>query len=94
MVPRKGAKPSRKGNHSEGTPGRDTSGVKHHTQTPFLNIDTFTHWYRIKNIARVRVNRDSCMALLGSGAQINTFTPEFIETHSLDVGPLTDLMGR
>ena len=34
------------------------------------------------------------MALLGNGAQINTVTPEFIETHSLDVGPLTDLMGR
>ena len=34
------------------------------------------------------------MALLGNGAQINTVTPEFIETHSLDVGLLIDLLGR
>ena len=34
------------------------------------------------------------MALLDSGAQINTIMPGFIENHSLDVGPLSDLMGR
>ena len=34
------------------------------------------------------------MALLENGAQINTTMPEFIETHSLDVGPLSDLIGR
>ena len=46
-----------------------------------------------QNVARVRVNRDSCMALLDNGPQINTIMPEFIETHSLDVGPLSDLIG-
>ena len=32
------------------------------------------------------------MALLDNGTQINTITPEFIENHSLDVGPLSDLI--
>ena len=34
------------------------------------------------------------MALLGNGMQINTFTPNFVESHSLEVGPLSDLVGR
>ena len=46
-----------------------------------------------KNIATVWVNRQSCMALLDKGAQINTIIPGFIENHSLDMGPLLDLMG-
>ena len=33
------------------------------------------------------------MALLNNGAQINTITPSFIKTHSLEVGPLSDLVG-
>ena len=34
------------------------------------------------------------MALLDNGAQINTITPCFVEEHSLNVGLLTDLVGR
>ena len=34
------------------------------------------------------------MALLDNGAQINTITLGFVENHSLDVGPLSDLVGR
>ena len=34
------------------------------------------------------------MALLDNGVQINTITPSFIEEHSLNAGPLTDLVGR
>ena len=34
------------------------------------------------------------MALLDNGAQINTITPSFIEEDSLNVGPLSDLVGR
>ena len=33
------------------------------------------------------------MALLDNGAQINTITPNFVEIHSLEVGPLSDLVG-
>ena len=46
-----------------------------------------------KNVAKVRVNRESCMALLDKGAQINTIMPSFVENHSIDVGPLSDLVG-
>ena len=32
----------------------------------------FSNWYGVKNIAKVRINGESCMALLDNGAQINT----------------------
>ena len=63
-------------------------------QTPFLNADPFQQWYGVENVARVRVNGESCMALLNNGAQINTIMPSFVKTHSLEVGPLSDLIGR
>ena len=47
-----------------------------------------------QNVARVRVNRESCMALWDNGMQNNTIIPGFIENHSLDIGPLSDLIGR
>ena len=34
------------------------------------------------------------MAFLDNGRQINTVMPGFIENHSLDIGPLSDLIGR
>ena len=33
------------------------------------------------------------MALLDSGAQVNTITPRYVNEHSLQVGSITDLMG-
>ena len=33
------------------------------------------------------------MALLDNGAQVNTITPRYMNEHSLQVGPITDLMG-
>ena len=33
--------PSREGSHAEGAPRQDTQGVRHHTQTSFLNPDPF-----------------------------------------------------
>ena len=47
-----------------------------------------------QNVARVRVNRESCMALLDNGTQINTITLGLINNYSLDMGPLSDLVGR
>ena len=86
--------PSRKGDHAKGTPRWDAQGIGHCMQTPFLNPNPFHQWYGIENVARVRVNGESCMALLDNGTQINTITPGFVENHSLDVGPLSDLVGR
>ena len=34
------------------------------------------------------------MALLDNGAQINTITPGFFKECSLNIGPLSDLVGR
>ena len=33
------------------------------------------------------------MALLDNGSQVNTITPRYINEHSLQVAPITDLMG-
>ena len=33
------------------------------------------------------------MALLDNGAQVNTIMPRYVRDHSLQVGPVTDLMG-
>ena len=47
----------------------------------------------MENIAKVRINRESCMALLDNGVQVNTITLRYVKEHSLPVGPITDLMG-
>ena len=65
MVPEKGAwtpqvKVAKPKAPQEGTP----KAVGHHTQTPFLNPSPFHQWYGIENVARVRINGESCMALL------------------------------
>ena len=44
-------------------------------------------------MARVKINGESCMALLDIGAQVNTIMPKYVSNHSLQVGPITDLMG-
>ena len=46
-----------------------------------------------KNVARVRINGESCMAILDNGAQINTITPTYVSDHSLQVGLITDPIG-
>ena len=47
----------------------------------------------MENVAKVKINGESCMALLDNGAQVNTITPRYVKEHSLSVGPITDLMG-
>ena len=67
--------------------------MKSTSQTPFLNPDPFQQWYGIENVAKVKINGESCMALLDNGAQVNTITPRYVKEHSLQEGPITDLMG-
>ena len=67
--------------------------MKPPSQTPFLNLDPFQQWYRIENVAKVKINGESCMTLLDNGAQVNTIMPRYVNEHSLQVGPITDLMG-
>ena len=47
----------------------------------------------MENIARMKINGESCMALLDNGAQVNTIMLKYISNHSLQVGPITNLMG-
>ena len=86
--------PSSQGNQAKSTPGRDAQGIGSHTQTPFLNPNPFLWWYGVKNIAKVRINRESCMALLDNDVQISIIMLNFIKEHSLNVGPLSYLVGR
>ena len=44
-------------------------------------------------MAKVKINGESCMALLDNGAQVNTIMLRYVKEHSLQVGPITDLMG-
>ena len=74
-------------------PEGGSGGIKTTSQTPFLNPDPFQQWYGIENIAKVKINGESCMALLDNGAQVNTIMPRYVSNHSLQVGPITDLMG-
>ena len=57
--------------------------MKSPLQTPFLNLDPFPQWYEIENVAKVKINGESCMALLDNGAQVNTIIPRYINEHSL-----------
>ena len=86
--------PSSQGSQAKGNPEGDTLDIGHCTQTPFLNPNPFHRWYGTKSIPKVRVNGVSCMALLDNSTQINTITPDFVKSCSLEVGPLSDLVGR
>ena len=57
-----------------------------------MNLDPFQHWYGVESIAKVKINGESCKALLDNGAQINTITPNYVKNHSLEMGPITDLI--
>ena len=90
----KGSLDPSKGNkcHKE-PPEGGSEGIESSSQTPFLNLDPFQHWYGIENVVKVRINGESCMALLDNGVQVNTITLRYVKEHSLQVGPITDLMG-
>ena len=47
----------------------------------------------MENVAKVRINGESCMALLDNGVQVNTIILRYVKEHSLPVGLITDLMG-
>ena len=50
------------------------------------------HWSGPENIAQAKIDDESSWALLDSGSTINTVNSEFIKAHSLDVGPLSNLV--
>ena len=44
-------------------------------------------------MAKVKINGESCMALLDNSVQVNTIMPRYVKEHFLQVGPITNLMG-
>ena len=44
-------------------------------------------------MAKVKINGESYRGLLDNGAQVNTITLRYVREHSLQVGPIADLMG-
>ena len=44
-------------------------------------------------MAKVKINGESCIALLDNGAQVNTITLRYVKEHSQQVGLITNLMG-
>ena len=71
-----------------------TQDVEQCTQAPFLNPDPFQQWYGLENVAKIRINGETCMALLDNGMQLNTIMSHYVRSNSLEVGPITDLVGR
>ena len=59
-----------------------------------MNLDPFQHWQRAENVAKVKINGENCKDLLDNSAQINTITPNYVRNHSLEMGPITDLIGK
>ena len=85
--------PTDNSQHIKEPPNRGSQGIKLPQQTPFLKPDPSQCWHWVENIARVRINGESCMALLDNGTQINTIMPKYVSDHSLQVGPITNLLG-
>ena len=46
----------------------------------------------MENIAKVKINGESCMALLDNSTQVNTITLRYVKEHSLPMGSITNLM--
>ena len=86
---KKGAHTSNNSQCIKELPDGGSWGIK----PPFLNPDPFHCWHLDKNVARVRINGESCMALLDNGTQINTIMPKYVSDHSLEMGSITNLLG-
>ena len=95
MALKKGAQaPSDESNHANDAPRGSAQGVEQCTQTAFLNPGPFQQWHRVENVAKVKINGESCMALLDNGMQINTIMPTYVKRCSLKVGLITNLVGQ
>ena len=93
MALRKGAwTPQMKMTMPKNPQGGGSQGITQPKQTPFLNPDPFQYWHGAENVAKVKINGENCEALLDSGMQINTITSNYMKNHSLEMGPITDLI--
>ena len=74
-------------------PRRRLKRCKHNLTDSLLESRPFQQWYRIENIDKVKINGESCMALLDNGTQVNTIMLRYVSNHSLQVEQITYLMG-
>ena len=76
---------------STGIPRWGSQGLKTSQKVPFLNCIPLNWWSRPENIAWVWIDGESSCTLMDSGSTINALTPDFMEVHLWDVGPLSIL---
>ena len=62
-------------------------------KTPNLNPDVMSHWIRCDIITWCKIEDDSCLALLDTGATINVINADYARMLDLPMGPLSDLRG-
>ena len=60
-------------------------------KTPDLNPDVISHWIRHDTITWCKIEDDSCLALLDTGATVNVITADYARMLDLPMGPLSDL---
>ena len=84
--------PSDEDDNAQEPPG-GSQGITQPKQTLFLNPDPFQYWHGVENVAKVKINRESCKAVLDNDLQINTITPNYVKNHWMEMGPITDLIG-
>ena len=72
---KKGGQTSEVGSHPTGYSKKHLPGVKMFWKAPFLNPNPLMHWSAPENIAWVRINGESCWALLDSGSTKHAVTP-------------------
>ena len=88
---RREAGPSETSSWWTGIPRQCSQVSETSQEVPFLNPNSLNWWSRPQNIAQVWIDCESSWAFLDSGLTINAVTPEFVEVHSLDFGPFSDL---
>ena len=59
---------------------------------PLLHPDPLACWCGPENIVWVGIDNESSWALLDNGSMISAVSPKFVEAHSLDVCPLSNLV--
>ena len=60
-------------------------------KTPDLNPDVMSHWIGCDTITWCRIEDNSCLALLDTGATINVITADYARILDLPIGPPSDL---
>ena len=74
-------------------PKQRLSRHKNHFTDSLLESGPLSAVAWVENVGTVRINGESCRALLDNGAQINTIMPKYVSDHSLQVGQITNILG-